>query len=66
MQKSSFVFVSIAAAAFTLNTVGGATAQAATPAASVRNPVPGGELACIAANVWFDGFLTDMRTSAGT
>ena len=58
--------LSLAAAALLLVAIGNSTAQAATPAASVRNPVPGGELACIAANVWFDDFLAEMRTSAGT
>ena len=63
----------LAATALTLSTIGGGAAQAATPAAnsgsaaaSAGAAVPGGEMACIAAYVWFDGFLADMRVSAGT
>ncbi len=56
----------LAAAALTLGIIGGASVQAAAPAATASAAVPGGELACIAANVWFDGFLVDLRASAGT
>ena len=56
----------LAAAALTLSTIGGAAASAATPAETAAAQVPGGELACIAAYVWFDGFLVDMRASAGS
>ena len=55
----------LAAAALTLSMIGGGVAQAATPAESAAAQVPGGEIACIAAYLWFDGFLTDMRASAG-
>ena len=56
----------LAAAALTLSMIGGGAAQAATPVASAAAQVPGGEMACIAAYLWFDGFLTDMRASAGS
>lgn len=64
MMKLTGLF--LATAALSLAGLGNAAAQAATPTASVRSPVPGGELACIAANVWFDDFLVEMRASAGS
>ena len=54
------------AAALALGSIGGVAAQAATPAATASAAIPGGELACIVANLWFDSFLVDLRASAGT
>ena len=55
-----------AAAALTLSSISGGVAQAETPAESAAAVVPGREMACIAAYVWFDGFLVDMRANAGS
>ena len=56
----------LAAAALTLSSISGGVAQAETPAESAAAVVPGREMACIAAYVWFDGFLVDMRANAGS